>query len=212
MLGQLFFQGRQRRLRLREGRFLSHHISLGNLTEPILLPEKFQSAGLDLYNPLYGSDLPPQARFLDRPGNHVRRKRKIRSPELKTLKVFLRLQGFQLPSQAPEYVECVSHGDLGRVEAVEIAVRCERTGEGVGDLLAGGVKAGRNAGEEGAPLGIDVLLRYPQRCLGGLEVGVCLDGPLDQVVERFRVEERPPLGGDIDTSDEGLSFSALDLG
>ena len=45
LLGQLFFQRRQRCLRLREGRFLGHHIRLGYLTQGILTPEKFEGFG-----------------------------------------------------------------------------------------------------------------------------------------------------------------------
>ena len=67
---------------------------------------------------------PRKSRLLYRCCDHVGGQRKIGRLKLETLRIGLRLERFHLSPRAAEYIERVGHGDLGRVKAVDVAVRC----------------------------------------------------------------------------------------
>jgi hypothetical protein len=57
----------------------------------------------------------------------------------------------------------------------------------------------------------DILPRHRQRRLRGFEIRVGLERPLNEVVERLRVEQLPPLARDILARDEALGLSGADV-
>jgi hypothetical protein len=56
--------------------------------------------------------------------------------------------------------------------------------------------------------GVDILLRLPKGGLRSVEIRVGLQGLINQTVQRYRVEQRPPIAGDVAVGEEMLRLAA----
>ena len=189
LLRQLLLQRRQGGLRLRQLGFLRQHVGLGDAAEVELLLNETELIGFRLDDLLRGLDLAAQRDLLDRGRHHVRGQRQVGGLELEALILGLRGAAFDQPPLAAEHVGRI--GDIhGRLEEIENARRAGPA-EGRGrELLAGGRAVGIDIGQQHAGLGVEILLRLPQRRLRGLQARIGRDGGAHQR-HRAGANERP---------------------
>ena len=207
LLGELLLQRRQRRAGLGQRRFLGQHVGARGAAQVELAAHHAERVLEDADDVLGGVDLRLQRGEVDRRDHDVGGERQIRRLELEALHLGQRLLRFDLAAHAAEHVGRVGDVERGRGDAVHdgrtrLALRRQR-----GELLLA-LAVGRKRREQRALLGIKVLARLAERCLRGVDVGIGLQGFLDQRVELRRVEERPPFAGDVHGGHEALRRAA----
>src|SRR5208337_4163252 len=150
---------------------------------------------LDIYDPSGRCDLPAQCSLLNCCCNYIRGQRKISRFELEALRICLRFERLYLPSRAAKHIRHIGHRNLRCMKAIDVTAVGKWTGQNSGSLLTRWIEIGFNTGKESALLCIDVFPGYAQCGLPSFQIGVGLERLFNQVVERFRMEQRPPLTG-----------------
>ena len=123
---------------------------------------------------------------------------------------FLRFERFHGPAIQAENVGNVRDGHLRSEQVVEKRVRVERRGDLARLPLPGGGEGSCDAGIVNTALREDILSRHREGRPRRLEVRIVLERSLDQFGERGRMEQRPPLCGNVGALDEALGVPSRD--
>ena len=189
---------------------LRQHCGLGGAPQLELLLQHVELPRLDVDDVLGRRDLGAERGLGHGGDHHVRGEGEIARLELEALIFLLRLEQLGLPPDAAENVERIGYVE-GRRRKAEGGRGARDAEGGPGNLLARGRGVGRHARKEGALLRNYVLLGLAERCLRRLEARVGRERFADQRVERLRMEERPPLAGNIEAVREALRLAGRNV-
>ena len=144
----------------------------------------------------------------DRRGDHVGREAQIARLEGESLVLGLRVERFDLATDAAERIERIRHVHAGAVQRVVDTTRCSADQTPRRAPCALRFVGAGDAREQSAALCGDGFVGLPQGRLRGLERRAVGERALDQLVERRGLKQGPPLSGNVQAVDEALRFAA----
>ena len=195
---------------LRELRFLRRHVEPARIAFGELILENLQGLGVAVDQLPGRVHLSLQRAHLNRGDRDVGGERGVRRDHLKARLLLLRFERFHGPAIQAEHVGNVRDGHLGGEQVVEERVRVQGRRDLTRLPLPGGGEGSRDARIVNAALREHILSRHRQGRARRREVRIVLERSLDQLVERGRMEQRPPLRGNVGAFDEALGVPSHD--